>query len=354
MWVYLHPPRGGTLHAGESESQHQMAMIIMALSLYIGFVYALFFRVPSSPIRGIDMTIQDDYIQHLREHGRKQTTLDGYLCGIRVCERCLRAGHRSTDPADQDEESFYYLREHLRLKETSMQTRMRAYAGFIEWVTGTNPMKKAKILWNPMHYDRVFISREEYASLLTFFSRAFHPPYRLMLMLGGMMGLRRAEIARLTVGDIHGNTLTVHGKGHGVEGNVQALHIPPEIRDELSFYLRWRGDLLKRDGISTDYLVVFTEKYGHASVPKRRTDRVSYHFAKMAELSGIRFTPHSLRRLYATSMHRAGIDIQTIAVLMRHSNPSVTYKYIQRNDSEALTVSENIGNIINIRDTITL
>lgn len=301
------------------------------------------------------MTLEDEYIAYLRGHGQKETTLDGYRCGIRVCERCLRNGRRSTDPHAQDEETFYYLRKHLRLKETSMQTRMRAYAQYIEWVTGENPMKRAKLLWNPMHYDRVYISKEEYARLLSFFSRACHPPsYRLMLMLGGMMGLRRSEIARLTVSDIHGSTLTIHGKGHGAEGNVQTAHIPPELRKELESYLKWRRDLLKRDGVRTDSLIVFTEKYGHASAPKRMTDRVSYHFAKMSELSGIPFTPHSLRRLFATVLYESGLGIQTVAALMRHADPSITWRYIRTDDSEGINASDNIGKFLNIQYTIQL
>lgn len=300
------------------------------------------------------MTQAEEFVAFLRDHGRKQTTIDGYLCGIRVCERCLTAGQRSTDPRDQDEETFYYLRTHLHLKETSMQTRMRAYAEYLEWVTGTNPMKRAKLLWNPMHYDRVYISKDDFNRLLVFFRPPYPPCYRLMLMLGGLLGLRRAEIARLTVSDIHGSSLTVHGKGHGEEGNVQEVHLPPELRSELESYLRWRRWILSRDGVRTDWLIIFTEKYGHASDPRRRIDRMSYHFSKMAKESGIPFTPHSLRRLYATALYEAGIDLQVIAGLMRHANPSITWKYIRTDDTEGINASEKIGKILNIDCTIQL
>lgn len=315
-----------------------------------------FFSRAFHPLTGCDkMSKHDDYAEYLRTHGRKQTTIDGYLCSIRACERCLKAGHRPTAPDRVDEESFHYLRAHLRLKETSMQTRMRAYGEFIEWCTGTNPMRKARILWNPMHYERIFITRDDFARLVSFFSRAFYPPsYRLMLMLGGMMGLRRTEIASLTVGDIRGAMLTIHGKGHGEDGNVQTMRIPPEIRDELEQYLMWRKDILMRDGVRSDTLIIFTEKYGHASAPTRMKDRVSYHFARMAKESGIPFTPHSLRRLFATSLYESGIDIQIIARLMRHANPSITWRYIRTDDCEAQTVIENIGYIIYNREQIQL
>ena len=47
--------------------------------------------------------------------------------------------------------------------------------------------------------------------------------------------------------------------------------------------------------------------------------------ARLADMLGIPFAPHSLRRLYATTLYYdAGCDLITVKNLMRHSKSSST------------------------------
>lgn len=283
-----------------------------------------------------------EYLDHLRSRGRKETTLEGYRASIKVCESCLIDGGFSVKPDDVDEEAMYYLRDHLHLKETTMQIRIRAYAQYIEWSTGRNPSKRAKLLWNPMTYDVVRIDTEEYNQLLSF---CFSLPHiRMILLLGGLMGLRRTEIASIKLQDIHSDRITIHGKGHGSEGNVKDQHIPKEMIPEIRHYLLWRKEKLDKDNIVTDDFIIFVERYGHVSLPKYRNAAISWAFAKISEDTGIHVTPHSLRRLFATTLYAdgKGVDINTIAKLMRHSNPNVTWRYIKQNDDSVTKASDSI------------
>lgn len=291
------------------------------------------------------------YLDHLRSRGRKETTLDGYKAAIRACEKCLTDGGLSVRPEDIDELSMYFLRDHLMMKETTMQTRIRAYSQYIEWVTGTNPQKRAKLLWNPMTYDVVRIDSDQFAQLVSF---SFSLPHvRMILLLGGLMGLRRAEISAIKVSDIHGDSITIHGKGHGVEGNVQDQHIPRQLLPEIRSYLDWRKQKLEADEVVTDDFIIFTEKYGHVSLPKYRNAAISWIFQKLSEDTGIHVTPHALRRLFATVLYNdgKGADINTVAKLMRHANPIVTWRYIKQNDRKAEEISDgivsNLGLVLN-------
>ncbi len=298
----------------------------------------------------------EDYLNYLRARGRKQTTIEGYTAAIKACEKCLAEGGMRIRPEEINEDTFYFLRNNLGMKETTMQVRMRAYSQYIEWATGINWMKRAKVLWNPLQYDVVFISKDQYSELLCF---SFYSPHiRMMLLLGGLMGLRRTEIASIKIGDLRPDKIIIHGKGHGEEGNVQDQHIPKEMVPEIQHYLSWRKKKLEEDNIVTDDFIIFTEKYGHVSLPEYRNAAISWTFKKLSEDTGIRVTPHSLRRLYATTLYNDGngADIKTIAKLMRHANPNVTWRYIQQNERKSDEISDgivrNLGVVLNMSSTM--
>lgn len=298
---------------------------------------------------------KESYIEYLTSRNRKQTTTDGYLAGINACERCLRRAGQPTDPWSITEESFRILHRELRMKETSKRVRMRAYASYIEWETGDpNLLRRSAVMWNPPRYNPHWISLDDYKKIFIFFSFSFS--YRVLLVLGAGMGLRKSEMARLTVSDYHGETMTVHGKGHGEDGDVTEIRVPREVRKEIESYLRWRKEALAENGIVSDAFIIFQERYGHASVPEEatRSAAISYHFAKMSKLSGIKVTPHSLRRLYATTLYRSGADVLTISKLMRHANPTVTWRYIQQTEDRTSEAAEIVCNILYISDTITI
>jgi len=69
---------------------------------------------------------------------------------------------------------------------------------------------------------------------------AADPTQRMILILGGMMGLRRSDIAGLRDGDIDGNRMVIRGKGHGRDGLVSVMEMPPPVTRELDRYFRWR------------------------------------------------------------------------------------------------------------------
>ncbi len=154
------------------------------------------------------------------------------------------------------------------------------------------------------------------------------------------MGLRRTEMAAIKMNDLRGDAIRIHGKGHGEEGNVQNQHIPSAMRSEIARYLEWRTQKLEEDGISTDYFLIFTSRHGKVSLPKNRLEAISWWFQSISKKSGITVTPHSLRRLFATTLYESGIDIKTVSKLMRHANPMVTWNYIHQKD-RALTESSD-------------
>jgi len=145
----------------------------------------------------------------------------------------------------------------------------------------------------------------------------------LGLLIGG--GLRRAEMANLTIGDWDKN------KGHVVvrkgKGNKDRLvPLPTGAQEALKVWLRRRGVTT-----SADALICAVHKSGKADNKPISTQAVWKALQARAKKAGVeRFSPHDLRRTYAGELLDAGADLSTVQKLMGHSDPKVTAGYDRR------------------------
>ncbi len=125
-------------------------------------------------------------------------------------------------------------------------------------------------------------------------------------------GLRRTEAATLTWDDVDltGRSFTI---GKTKNGRPHSLPLPDNAYD-----------LLVRRSVIGKSRYVFAGKDGHSRIiePKRQ-------IAKVVETSGIRFTPHDLRRTFLTIASIIDLSGYTIKRLANHSMKSdVTAGYI--------------------------
>lgn len=124
---------------------------------------------------------------------------------------------------------------------------------------------------------------------------------RLMILLAGYAGLRRAEIARIHTDHISGGELRVNGKG----GRVRIVPLHPRILNELR-------------AVSPGY--VFPGQIsghlspGHVGVLIKR-------------LLGPDWTTHTLRHRFATRAYAAERDLLAVQTLLGHSKPETTRRY---------------------------
>lgn len=132
-----------------------------------------------------------------------------------------------------------------------------------------------------------------------------------LVTLGASVGLRRAEIAGLTVGDldVERRALTVCGK----RGKVRVLGLTPRIVSELSALA---GDR------SADTLLF--------GVSVRRIDQILRELARRAELDPSQVAPHALRRSFGTLYLDRGGDLDTLRRQLGHSSPATTARYDRR------------------------
>lgn len=154
----------------------------------------------------------------------------------------------------------------------------------------------------PISVPRKLLPPAPYAVFTQAVQEAATEELRLMLLLAGLAGLRRTEIASLHTRDFHSTYLSIAGKG----GDVRIIPAHPDVQVLLS---------LKGAGY------YFPGRFsGH-----RTHDYVG---RKISAALGKGYTPHSLRRLFATEVYRRTKDIKVVQQLLGHADISTTQQYV--------------------------
>ena len=145
--------------------------------------------------------------------------------------------------------------------------------------------------------------------------------------------LRRIEIQRLRIRDVHENRLDVLGKGRlGGKPRTVSL-VPGESQEIIRRYLEYR-QLRMGPASMEDRLV-----------PYKRT-ALDNRLKALQGASGIRFLGHhTLRRTGGRLMWLAKVPIETIASVMGHESTDMTLKYIGVNLSDQTDAFEAVRNM---------
>ncbi len=153
---------------------------------------------------------------------------------------------------------------------------------------------------------------------------------RAILSVGLQVGLRRAEIATLTVGDLHQNSgydsLRVSRKG----GRRDALAINPQTAARLRAYLD-----KARHGADVDGPLFRPLKHNGKRQDERRhmdpdaIDRVVRKYAAALGLDRV-YSAHSMRATFITTAFENGAQLEDVQKAAGHRNPSTTKLYDRR------------------------
>lgn len=128
---------------------------------------------------------------------------------------------------------------------------------------------------------------------------------RLMLLLGSLQGLRAEEIARLRAENVTAEGLRVTGKG----GKTRLLPIHPDLAGELARYVGRTGWLFPS--------------------PDSERPLTANHVSKLiARALPGKWTAHTLRHRFGSQAFAGTKDIRAVQMLLGHSSPAVTARYI--------------------------
>lgn len=269
------------------------------------------------------------FLANLRANGRRETTIATYNSALQSIFTKMKEIGPLPPLESIDTGYMMQLKDSLDIEERSKKLYFTIFGKFIRYCTGRDLLKECDILWNKQIPRRKFIDADEFRILLM---NATHKE-RLVLLLGAMCGLRRSEIAHIRLDDIHGRVLKVHGKGHGKEGKVAYIHLPDCVLDAIAGYMPIRADILAEGDHSEGNLIV-TELRAKRGYPATSSS-IGSIIKTVSERSNVDLSPHSLRRLFATSLYDLGTDLNTLRILMRHEDIRTTMEcYIDPNPSK--------------------
>ena len=155
-----------------------------------------------------------------------------------------------------------------------------------------------------------------------------------IILLGVGSGLRLNEIATLKVKDIQKgrNTILVTGKGQRQRITIIDEEALKELR---KYYSNERGE-------KNEYLFSRKNYHGHIK-PDEITRRMKIYLRNL----GMDYTVHDFRRVFATVLYIAGVDLVTIKKYLGHDSIETTMKYINvdryLNKKEVSPINELFG-----------
>ena len=273
-----------------------------------------------------DMSEAMEWFDYLRSCGRKENTINSYRKNLIQMFRCLEEDGRSYKAAEITTDDILYLRNTMTTKEEVTHSYLRTLAGLVIYHTGKDVVKQTALLWNRETRERIFVEPDEWVTMY----KIANPLGRMVLMLGGYMGLRRAEMCSIRDEDIRGDRMTIHGKGHGEQGFVQTARIPQPVMEEIKRY-RKHKKLFPNSG---DGFLLQNINPTERKLSRVAPSTISNLMTQLAKDAGVEATCHGLRRMFATTLYfKVDCDTASLKSLMRHADVSTTFKcYIDAYD----------------------
>ena len=148
---------------------------------------------------------------------------------------------------------------------------------------------------------------------------AAHTPWhRAMIALLLFAGLRRSEVAAITLDDLDMESAQLLVRGKGAKQRVVPL--TPLVVEAIREYLRCRPQ--------TESQHLFVSRVGGHPLHARVAGRMLQHVVQRAGLGEEGITPHRLRHTFATQLIRNGVDVRTVQELLGHADLQTTARYL--------------------------
>ena len=172
-------------------------------------------------------------------------------------------------------------------------------------------------------------------------SEAFGPDFPgqrdlTVVMTLYLLGLRRAELLSLRVGDVAGGVTKVRVTGK--RSKTRLLPVAPALRRQWDHYLRLRAERFG-DSPPTSPPVpdaLFLTDRGRALYPKAVYILVRSHLEGAEWVEGR--SPHLLRHAFASHLMDGGADLRSVQELLGHASLSSTQVYLHASAKRLLEV----------------
>ncbi|MCJ7750578.1 MAG: tyrosine-type recombinase/integrase, partial [Armatimonadetes bacterium] len=209
-------------------------------------------------------------------------------------------------------------------------TALSSFYGFLQDTgqAAINPARGVPLPKVAQHLP-VCLTQEQTRALL----EAAHTPWhRAMLVLLLFAGLRRSEVATITLDDLdlEEGQLLVRGKG----STQRVVPLTPAVTEVIREYLVCRPQ--------TQSNHLFGSRVGGHPIAGRVIGRMLRKVLEEAGLDQQGITPHRLRHTFATRLIRNGVDVRTVQELLGHADLQTTARYLH---SDTRTKQAAVGTL---------
>jgi integrase len=209
-----------------------------------------------------------------------------------------------------------------RYKTKGVMSILFRHAMRYEWAT-TNPIELVRQSAIPVQ-EEIVLTPVEVSALLS----ELHDPFRTLILLASVTGLRRGELFGLKWEDIDfvdAEIRIMRSVVDQVEGPPKTLasRRPIPMSSELMSSL---GNWRKQTSYSKEEDWVFASPLALGKKPYWPDAVLKRHVFPAAERAGItkRIGWHSFRRTLATLLQSSGASVKTTQELLRHASPGIT------------------------------
>lgn len=236
--------------------------------------------------------------------------------------RTIEDRRRLLDSLDRDRDHFPYGIDHASADEIKAFLARSGWAPWTRWTYREHvinfyrwEVRAGRLDWDPTadlprmrrpNQRRRPVTDEQLRLAL----ERSDPWWQLIILLAAYDGLRAREATRLRREDVTADELTVRGKG----GRVDVLPTHPLV---------WQ----RVEAMPPGLLLPRADGREMRDVPQRARD----HFDAI-DLPDVHL--HRMRHWFGTMLMRAGVDIETIRILMRHEHLSSTAIYLHEIDGQ--------------------
>lgn len=261
--------------------------------------------------------LEKSFKQSLKLTGRKDTSIAQYELELRLMQKYINK--HPVDITTRDlKEYFSKYQEERNISMVTMTNKIRYCGSFFDYLLNEgyinkNPTKAIGRVIVPVKLKRAFSDQD--IKLIRESCKILRDRAMVEFLLA--TGARVSECSRLRVCDIDFNTkeFVIFGKGH----KERLACINDTASDWILKYLDERSPDLMEPLFSG--IQVTTDP-----ISSRGIEKVLARIGETANVTNVH--PHRFRRTYATNLWRQGVPVETIKVLMGHSNIQTTLRYI--------------------------
>lgn len=291
-------------------------------------------RWPQSPETSMAKMVDD-----LRKHSALgERTITFYAETTQAVLQIMEAEGLHTMPREITADDVWALLDAMAARRLAVATRKGYISALKKFCShfGNDILDTIDIRWPQDRRPKVdWLTPEETRILLECEKT---PLQELVVHLELCMGMRRVEVVRLRMEDIHddGTDPYITAIGKGIQGGkLRSIPFARDTRKVLTRFLRHRDEQIAtaraRFPASTTIPanVVLWLKAGRLNAYSEEgwgLDKVVVD--PLRRSTGISFSNHTLRRTFGRTLWRAGISLDTISMLMGHESTEQTRRYI--------------------------